>query len=145
MPRALTDAERFQRAYRRKPARNEFCLQKSVVKWCNGVGSGFVRGRFFASANGGSLRGGAIAWKRLADTGAKAGVPDLCFFRRDGRVLFVELKNGSSGVLSPAQKEWARMLEENRIAFALCRTLAEAVAAVTHFYLPLRDERNPTP
>jgi hypothetical protein len=134
MARRLTDGEKFQRTYSRRPARNEHCLQRSVIRWCRGVGAGYVRGRVFSIPNGSALRGGAIAWKRLADTGATPGVADLCFLRRDGRVLFAEMKNGTSGVLSPAQIAWARLCEENRIQYSVCRTLAEAVTTVIAFY-----------
>jgi hypothetical protein len=137
MPR-LTPAERFLRAHRRKPAGSEAALQAAVVKWCDGIGKGFVRGRFFAIPNGAQLTGGGIAWARLRATGARAGVPDMAFYRSDGRFLFVELKNGTSHRLTDAQQEWLTDLAANNVLCACCRSLAETVDTITRFYMPAK-------
>jgi hypothetical protein len=135
MTPGLSPAEKFLRAHRRRSAPSEWVLQRAVVRWCEGYGRGFVRGRFFAIPNG------AVLWnaregKRLKATGLKPGVPDMCFFRRDGRVLFIELKNGELGRLSENQRVWMALLEENMIPIVVCRNLMQVIGTVTDFFMP---------
>ncbi len=118
--------------HRRKPARNEHCLQKGIVDWCDGLGKNIVKGRFYAIPNGGSRD--IITASKLKAEGVRAGVPDLEFWRDQGRTMRMEVKNGTSGQLSPAQKEMHAKLKMDGHYVIVCRTLAEAIETIQGFY-----------
>lgn len=126
------NARQFQTRHRRKPARNEHCLQRAIANWCAGLGSPLVRGRFAAIPNGGSRD--KITASKLKAEGVRAGMPDLIFWRETGRVLWMEVKNGTSGSLSASQKVLHAALKEDGHLVKVCRSLAEAMEAVKEFY-----------
>ena len=127
-------ASTFQGRQKRKPAPSEHVLQRNVVKWCNGLGKQLVRGRFFAVPNGG-FRDKKTASKLKAE-GVRPGAPDLVFFASPGRVLWVEMKNGTQGKLSEAQKQLHQLMRDNAHDVTVCRDLVETINVISQFYNP---------
>lgn len=125
------NAKAFQARHKRKPAKNEHCLQRAIVNWCDGLGGGLVKGRFFAIPNGGARD--IITASKLKAEGVRAGAPDLVFYRVKD-VLWVEVKNGTSGRISPAQVELHQRLKDNAHSVAVVRSLAEAIETIKKFY-----------
>jgi len=126
------NARQFQSRHRRKPARNEHCLQRAIANWCAGLGLQLVRGRFAAIPNGGARD--VITASKLKAEGVRAGMPDLIFWREPGRVLWMEVKNGTSGSVSAAQKVLHSALKADGHLVVVCRSLSEAIEAVEAFY-----------
>lgn len=121
----------FQRRHKRKPARNEHCLQRAVVRWCDGLGRRIVQGRFFAIPNGGARD--IVTAAKLKAEGVRAGAPDLVFYGPSG-CLWIEMKNGTSGTVSASQKAMHESLRGNGHRIEVCRDLAETIEAITRFY-----------
>ena len=132
-------ASTFQRRHARKPAKSEHCLQRAVVKWCDGLGNHLVRGRFFAVPNGGARD--IITGAKLKAEGVRPGSPDLVFFASPGRVLWVEMKNGSEGTLSKAQKELHQLLRDNAHEVTVCRDLIDTINVISNFYQPNNNKQ----
>ncbi len=132
-----TDAQKYLAKVRRKPAKNEHCLQRAIVKWCNGLGSGIVRDRFAAIPNGGSRGASAkdrmIAGARMKAEGVRSGMPDMVFWKGYG-IVWLEVKNGTSGKVSESQKSVHESLRNNGHEIAVVRSLAEAITAIIKFY-----------
>lgn len=118
--------------HRRKPAKSEHCLQRAIVDWCDGLGKNIVQGRFYAIPNGGSRD--IITASKLKAEGVRAGVPDLEFWRNQGRTMRMEVKNGTSGQLSPSQKDMHARLKADGHHVTLCRSLVEAIETIKAFY-----------
>lgn len=131
-------ASALERKHARKPAKNEHCLQRAIVNWCDGLGKNLVRGRFFAIPNGGARD--PITGARLKAEGVRAGAPDLVFWRQKGRVLWMEVKNGTSGSVSAAQRKLHDSLKADCHVVVICRCLKSAIAAIYTFY-QTEDER----
>lgn len=131
------DAQKYLAKVRRKPAKNEHCLQRAIVKWCNGLGSGIVRDRFAAIPNGGSRGSTAkdrmIAGARMKAEGVRAGMPDMVFWKGAG-IVWLEVKNGTSGKVSESQKSVHESLRNNGHEIAVVRSLAEAITEIIKFY-----------
>ena len=133
-------APNFLRKIRRKPAKSEHVLQRCIVDWCDGLGKNITQGRFAAIPNGGK-RDKKTASKLKAE-GARAGMPDLFFWRDAGRVLWLEVKNGTSGQLSPAQKIIHAKLKADGHLVIVCRDLVEAIEAIKAFYQSTPNKPN---
>jgi hypothetical protein len=125
-------AKAFAAKHSRKPAKSEHCLQRSVVKWCNGLGKNLVQGRFFAVPNGGARD--IITASKLKAEGVRPGIPDLVFYGPDKSILWLELKNGTAGKLSASQVEVHRDLYHAGHTVIVGRTFAECVTEITNFY-----------
>ena len=134
---------------RRKPAKSEHALQSAIVTWCRGIGHGYVRERFAATPNGAYLGGGGVGarvnqMRKLKEEGLRPGMPDLMFWRGipgptglwaiEPRVLFLEVKNGTSGKVSDSQKEVHASLTECGFSVLVARDLAEAIEMIIKFY-----------
>jgi len=122
----------FQRRISRRPAKSEHCLQRAVVRWCDGLGSSLVRGRFFAVPNGGARD--IITGAKLKAEGVRPGSPDLVFFASPGRVLWIEMKNGTSGKISEKQKILHQLMRDNAHDVVVCRDLIETITVISNFY-----------
>ena len=143
-----TDAQRYLASVRRKPAKSESCLQRALIKWCRGMGAGVVNERFCSIPNGWGVSSATakdrmIQGARLKAEGARAGMPDLIFWackNHDGNLmptmLWIEIKLGTSGIISAAQRAVHDSLRENGHALAVCRDLAQAIKAILQFYTP---------
>ncbi len=122
-----------------KAPRNEHELQSRVVAYCRSLGMyNVVRERFAAVPNGAFLAGDA---KRRADQfmklrreGLRPGFPDLQFWREGGRMMFLEMKNGKKGVVSPDQKDLHKMLSGDGFTVVIARDYETAVNAIREFY-----------
>ena len=125
-------AKQFQQRHARKPAKNEHCLQRALVNWCKGIGKAFIKGPFFAIPNGGGRD--LIQGARLKAEGVRPGAPDLVFCGPSGSVLWLELKNGTSGKVSDAQAELHEDLYHCGHTVVVSRSLTEAIDAITDFY-----------
>ena len=142
---AKTDAQKYLAKVRRKPAKNEHCLQRAIVQWCNGMGAGIVCDRFAAIPNGASYGATAkdrmITGTRMKAEGVRAGMPDMVFWSGEkigpfitARVIWIEVKNGTSGEVSKSQKSVHQSLRENGHEIVVVRSLAEAITAIIKFY-----------
>ena len=79
----------------------------------------------------------AIEGARRKRLGALAGWPDCGVFWRQ-RVALLELKRERGGVLSPAQRILHPRLADAGFPVAVCRTVVEALDAVSARGVPLR-------
>jgi hypothetical protein len=122
----------LKRKIRRKPAKSEHVLQKAIVNWCEGLGKNIVQQRFAAIPNGGARD--IITASKLKQEGARAGMPDLFFWRDAGRVLWLEVKNGTSGYLSESQKVIHGKLKADGHLVIVCRDLVDGIEAIKAFY-----------
>jgi hypothetical protein len=139
-------AELYRRKIARKPAKSESCLQRAIIRWCRGMGAGIVGERFAAIPNGWGVSSATpkdrmIQGARLKAEGARAGMPDLIFWGCFGptgslrpAMLWVEVKLGTSGVISTAQRAVHDSLRENGHCIVIARDLAQAVKAILAFY-----------
>ena len=136
-----TPIQQYQSSLRRKPAKSESTLQAAVVTWCRGLGAGMVKGRFLSVPNGwfafGGIKERAMASNKLRREGMLPGAPDLIFWGRGGRVLWIEMKLGTSGRLTPDQKAIHDMLHEDGHTVVVARYFIDAVNAITAFYRPV--------
>lgn len=141
-----TAAQLYARKIRRRPAKSESCLQRAIVRWCRGIGAGLVGERFAAIPNGWGVSSASdkdrmIQGARLKAEGLRAGMPDLIFWACRGAagdlrptMLWMEVKLGSSGVISPAQRAVHDSLRENGHYLFIARDLATAIKAINAFY-----------
>lgn len=139
-------AQRYLSKIRRKPAASESVLQRAIVRWCRGMGAGIVNERFAAIPNGWFAGGSTVATRaiqgrKLKEEGARAGMPDLIFWacRNDGgnltpTMLWMEVKLGTGGVVTDAQRAVHDSLRENGHDIQVVRDLAQAVQAILEFY-----------
>ena len=79
----------------------------------------------------------AVEGARKKRRGCLAGWPD-CSVWWNNRVVLLELKRERGGVLSPAQKVLHPQLAEQGFPVAVCRTVVEALDAVSAHGVPLR-------
>ncbi len=79
----------------------------------------------------------AIEGARKKRLGCLAGWPD-CSVWHAGRVVLLELKRERGGVLSEAQKRLHPRLADAGFPVAVCRTVVEALNAVSAGGVPLR-------
>ena len=77
--------------------------QTMFIRWFR---TEYPRVRIFSIPNGGKRN--IVTATRLKATGATAGVPDLYVPEWN---VWVEMKRRTSGVLSPAQKDWIEYLK----------------------------------
>ena len=141
-----TDAEKYLDRIKKKPAKNESCLQRAIVKWCRCLGDSIVRGRFFSVPNGWGISGSdrksaMIQGARLKAEGATSGAPDLVFFSSVQRneaiwptVLWMEVKLGTAGKLSDRQVEFHALLRSDSHSVVVVRDLSDAIHAISSFY-----------
>jgi hypothetical protein len=116
------------------------------VKWCRGIGYTIVRGKFHSSPNGWTVRNAspkerAIQGMKLKAQGTRNGWPDLEFSSsrtiagtKVAMMLFMEVKLGTVGVLSPAQVEVHDMLRGDGHFVVVARNLTDAIKIITQFY-----------
>lgn len=121
-----------------KSARSEHHLQSAIVTHCNGLLAGMVRGRYAAIPNGGKYgtdrRNAAIEAGKLRAEGLRPGMPDMVFWREPGRVLWVEVKNGTGGRLSPEQRSVHAALLRDGHEVVVVRDLAGACEVIIGFF-----------
>ena len=132
-----------------KQPKTEHALQVAVVNWCRSLEArNIVKERFAAIPNGAFLAGNpgrrAAQASKLKAEGMRSGMPDLIVWKGSkgtpfisgevGRVLWLELKNGKKGVVSPEQKAIHADLIDNGFTVKIIRTLDDAKAAITEFY-----------
>jgi len=79
----------------------------------------------------------AVEGARRKRLGALPGWPDIGVFWR-GIVALIELKRERFGVLSPAQRSLHARLRAAGFPVAVCRTVVEALNAVSAAGIPLR-------
>lgn len=114
----------------------EDALQASIVKWwwLMAKRKFGVDGRLLVHAANGGRRDvrEALKFQRM---GVVPGFPDLALFvpRNGCHGLMIELKNGKTGRLSPAQKEMLPLLESQGYRVAVCRSFDEATETITNY------------
>ena len=126
--------EQFKRImYResRKASASEHDLQVSCVRWFRLEFPEYAS-LLMAIPNGG--RRDYVAAAKLKAEGVVPGVPDLFLAVPSGgwHGLWVEMKNGKAGEVSPAQREMHEKLRAQGYAVDVCRTFED-------FVMTLRD------
>lgn len=129
-------AEEFRRImYResRKAAATEHDLQVSCVRWFRLEFPEYAS-LLMAIPNGG--RRDYVAAAKLKAEGVVPGVPDLFLAVSSGgwHGLWVEMKNGKAGEVSPAQKEMHERLRAQGYRVEVCRTF-DAFVTILRDYL----------
>lgn len=122
--------KRWQKTNKGKVANSEHSLQVSCVNWFR---LQYPKLLIFAIPNGG-YRARTTAAIMKAE-GQTAGIPDLCIpVPRGGwAALYVEMKNGKAGRLSPSQKSMHQHLEELGNKVVVCRSCSEFVREVQNY------------
>lgn len=114
-------------------------IQSNFVTWCRRMArlKPATHGdldMFFAIPNGAALRSGARAGKWLKDEGRVAGIPDMMLPAPGWchSVLWIEFK-APKGRLNNAQKSVHERLHDMGHMVAVCRSVAEAIAATEEY------------
>ena len=117
----------------RKAAATEHDLQVGCVRWFRYEFTAFAP-LLFAIPNGG--RRDYVAAAKLKAEGVVPGVPDLLLAVPRGgyHALWIEMKNGKAGELSPAQKEMHVNLRTQGYRVEVCRTF-DAFVTIIRDYL----------
>lgn len=132
--------------------RTEHDLQCAVVAWA-AMQTGIMpalkllyaipNGAFFGAgdkvlASGKKIPLGVIRAARLKKEGLRVGVPDLCLpvARATYHGLYIELKNGDAGTVSPEQTVWIEALRAEGYAAVICRTFKEATDTLRAYLIP---------
>lgn len=117
----------------RKAAATEHDLQVGCVRWFRYEFPAFAP-LLFAIPNGG--RRDYVAAAKLKAEGVVPGVPDLLLAvpRGEYHALWIEMKNGKAGELSPAQKEMHERLRAQGYRVEVCRTF-EGFVTILRYYL----------
>lgn len=114
---------------------HESHLQQAVIQWWAHAHAGLYcpEELLFAIPNGGARHIATAV--RLKREGVRAGVPDLFLAapNRSSFGLFIELKAGKAGRVSPAQKQMLDLLSSHGYATEVCRTFEEATAAIERY------------
>lgn len=119
--------------------KNEYNLQVSCVEWFRLVYSDHI---IYHVPNG--ERRDAITGARLKRGGVLAGVPDLVIpYALGGYThLYIELKNGTNGRLSPSQKAVIEELRKGGAAVVVVHSFDEFRSVVNAYFaesLPKND------
>lgn len=109
--------------------------QAALFQWADRAACSIPELRLLFAIPNGGYRHPATAAK-MARTGVRAGVPDMCLPVARGCVhgLYIELKRRRGGVTSVNQKEWIRRLTEQGYMVLVCKGWEEA-KNVIEFYL----------
>lgn len=80
---------------------------------------------------------------KLKNTGLRKGVWDVCISYPTARNpgLYIEFKIGSNK-LTPEQEEWGERVRDRGYATAVCRTMDEAIKAITEYLREDVDKHN---
>jgi len=123
---------------RKKHSQEESRMQRSFIKWwhLNCRHFGVPELCLFSIPNGGARS--AITGSIMKAEGARKGVPDLMLAVRradpgNGAYgLFLELKR-PTGVVSPEQTEYHRILRNQGYRVEVCWSLAECINTITQY------------
>lgn len=130
----------------------EHDMQKACVEWFRYK---FPKYLIFSIPNGGyrgsqsrmvskNLSEAAAVVRRLKDEGMVNGIPDLCVAvaRCGYHGLWIEMKNGKSGRLSPEQKDKIEYLEREGYCVIVCRSTTQFMNDVeSYMYGAYKDPR----
>lgn len=116
----------------------EFELQCACVAWFRIA----YRGRLIYHIPNGERRD-AITGARLKRSGVVAGVPDLCVPYSNGTHshLYIEMKAGKAGRLSPNQQAIIGELQRGGAAVAVCHSFDEFREAVDAYFAPISAKK----
>lgn len=108
--------------------------QIALIKWAElNSGKHPELSLLFHIPNGGKRNAREAAIFKAA--GVKKGVPDLCLpvAKRGYHGLYIEMKRLKGGAAQPPQIRWARDLEKQGYAVALCHGWREAVEVLEEY------------
>ena len=114
---------------------DESRMQQAVMTWWQHAHAGLYcpEALLFAIPNGGARH--IITAVRMKREGVRAGVPDL-FLAAPNKTsygLFLEMKAGKAGRVSPAQDEMQKILSAHGYAVAVCRSFDEAKTTIEEY------------
>ena len=114
------------------PFPTEFQEQVALINWCNAHTDRRLK-LIYAHVNGARMSIGAAV--KLKQSGAKKGIPDLFLPVACGGYygLYVELKRVKGGVLSPEQKRWIALLNEQGYLATVCKGVDEAIDVISSY------------
>lgn len=110
---------------------NEYNLQCNCVAWFR---LQYPNSIIFHIPNG--ERRDAVTGARLKRAGVVAGIPDLCIPINNGKygALYIELKDGTSGKVSPRQKEVIDALRNGGQCVSVVRSFDEFIGVVRAYF-----------
>jgi len=115
---------------KRKHSDPEHDLQVQCVRWFN---LQYPNIKIWATPSGGKRD--LVTASRLKAEGVIRGVPDLSILaaRHGKHMMWVEMKNGKKGRVSPEQKEMIDTLNNEGHHAVVCRTFEEFVKEVNEY------------
>ena len=124
--------ERQEKRERKKSAASEHDLQVQCVHIFRLLYPNYWR-LLMAIPNGGYRT--ATTARKLHAEGVQPGVPDLflAVARKGYHGLWIEMKNGKTGVLSEHQKEMIARLKAEGYACDVCRTQEEFINSIKNY------------
>ena len=112
---------------------DESKIQQAVMQWWAHAHAGLYcpEGLLFAIPNGGARHIATAV--RLKREGVRRGVPDLFLAAPNKSTygLFIELKAGKAGRVSPDQQAMLSLLDSHGYSVEVCRNFDEATQAIT--------------
>ena len=124
---------------RRKPLDIEGPIHRAILAWLRLALPRDSCSEPWHTPNGGQRS--AIAGKKMKDMGTMAGIPDLCFLRREqgvGRLYFIEVK-APDETLSGQQVKTVGMLEQYGAYVAVARSVDDARDIVRRWGIKTRE------
>jgi len=114
------------------PFPTEFQEQVALMNWCNIHPDRRLR-LVYAHANGARMSIGAAV--KLKQSGAKKGIPDLFLPVGNGGYfgLYIEMKRVKDGVVSPEQRRWIALLNEQGYFATVCKGCDEAIDVISNY------------
>ncbi len=124
---------------------SESTEQQALIQWANIYSTEVPELKLlYAIPNpGGGGKAAIIRGQRMKKEGLKKGVPDLCLPVRRGawNALYIEMKDVTTGRLSPAQLDWMYMLTDAGNCCCVAHGFEAAQVALQE-YLAIRDYDN---
>lgn len=124
--------QKYKEAHKDCGRHDEHSLQSSVMKY---VKLQYPNVKYFSIPNAGKRS--KYERSMMLSEGLMAGVPDtlLAYCKNGYGGLWIEFKNGKSGVLNPNQKQMLAYLNSVGYKAVVCRTFEEAKKAIDEYLM----------